>query len=83
MPMRHPLAFVSPIASSRSLTTQDLLLVAPLVLIALLLIVVALIDLVRRERGEVRGDKLLWAGVIICIGTIGPIAYFIFGRKEA
>jgi NhaP-type Na+/H+ or K+/H+ antiporter len=83
MPMPHPLAFVSPIASSRSLTTSDLLLVAPLVLIALLLIAAALIDLVRREREEVRGDKLLWAVVIVCIGTIGPIAYFIFGRKEA
>ena len=80
--MRHPLASGALIASNQAITTSDLLLVAPLVLIGLVLIAVALIDLVRRENAEVRGDKLLWAIVIICIGTIGPIAYFIFGRKE-
>ena len=83
MSMRQPLALVSPIASSHSITSQDLLLVAPLVLIDLVLIAVALIDLVRRENAAMRGDKLVWAIVIVCIGTIGPIAYFIFGRKEA
>lgn len=81
--MRHPFVLLTPIASSGSITAQDLLLVAPLVLIGLVLIAVALIDLVRRENAEVRGNKLLWAVVIICIGTIGPIAYFIFGRKGA
>ncbi|MGH2408822.1 MAG: PLD nuclease N-terminal domain-containing protein [Chloroflexota bacterium] len=81
--MRHLLASWSLIASNQAITTQDLLLLAPLVLISLALIVVALIDLVRREDKEVRGSKLLWGIVIVVIGTIGPIAYFVVGRKEA
>lgn len=63
-----------------SATGQLVLLVAPLVLITLVLTVFALIDLVRQE--SVRGSKLLWGIVIILLATPGPIAYFIFGRKE-
>jgi hypothetical protein len=63
-----------------SATGQLVLLVAPLVLITLALTVFALIDLVRQE--SVRGGKLLWGIVIIGLGTLGPIAYLIFGRKE-
>jgi hypothetical protein len=80
--MQPPLSLVAPIASAHGVSTQELLLLAPLVLIGLTLIVVALIDLVRREDAEVRGSKLLWGIVIVVVGTIGPIAYFIFGRKE-
>jgi hypothetical protein len=71
----HVIAFA--IASA---TGQLVLLVAPLVMITLALTVFALIDLVRQE--SVRGGKLLWGMVIIVLGTLGPIAYFIFGRKE-
>jgi hypothetical protein len=63
-----------------SATGQQVLLLAPLVLISLALMVVALIDLARRE--TVRGSKLLWAIVIVFVGTLGPIAYFIFARTE-
>ena len=59
---------------------QQVLLLAPLVLISLTLMVFALIDLIRRP--AVRGPKLLWGIVIVVIGTIGPIAYFIFARKD-
>lgn len=61
-------------------TSQEALLLAPLVLIALVLTVVALVDLVRRP--TVRGNKVLWAIVIVVVGTVGPITYFVFGRKE-
>jgi hypothetical protein len=75
--MDHRLAQGVAIAGA---TGQPVLLLAPLVLIWLALMISALLDLARRP--TVRGDKLLWAIVIVCIGTIGPIAYFIFGRKE-
>jgi hypothetical protein len=39
-----------------------------------------LIDLARRE--TVRDGTLLWAIVIVFVGAIGPIAYFIFARQE-
>jgi len=43
--------------------------------------IAALIDLSKRK--NVTGDnKLLWALLIIFINTIGPIIYFIIGRKE-
>jgi hypothetical protein len=61
-------------------TGQLVLLVAPRALITLALSVFALIDLVRRE--SVRSGNLLWGSVISLLGTLGPIAYFIFGRKE-
>ncbi|HWE61575.1 MAG TPA: PLD nuclease N-terminal domain-containing protein [Chloroflexota bacterium] len=75
--MDHRLVLAAAIATS---TGQQVLLVAPLVLIWLALMVAALIDLARRP--AVRGSKVLWAIVIVVFSTVGPIAYFIFGRKE-
>ena len=52
----------------------------PVLIIQLVLIVVALIDLIRRE--HTRGPKWLWAIIILFVNFIGPIVYFIVGRKE-
>ena len=52
----------------------------PVLLIQLVLIVIALIDLVKRE--HTRGPKWLWAIIIILVNFIGPIVYFVVGRKE-
>jgi hypothetical protein len=52
----------------------------PVLIIQLILIVVALIDLVRRE--HTLGPKWLWAIIILFVNFIGPIVYFIVGRKE-
>ena len=61
--------------------TQILLLVLPLVIVELALLVLALRDLLRPER-QVRGDsKLLWGLVIVFIGMLGPILYFVVGRE--
>lgn len=56
-------------------------LVAPLIGIQLILLVVALIDLIRIR--STNGPKWVWALVIIFFNVIGPIVYFIFGRKSA
>ena len=54
----------------------------PLAIAELALIVYCLIDLFRKDR-KVRGDsKLLWAVIVLVIGTLGPLAYLFFGRKD-
>lgn len=57
-------------------------LILPLAALELILVIVALIDLIRREPGRVNGNKVLWGIIIVLVGTIGPICYFILGRKE-
>jgi hypothetical protein len=59
---------------------QLLPLLIPIALIELGLMVVALIDLLRRER--TRGPKVVWLLVILFVSLIGPIVYLIFGREE-
>jgi Phospholipase_D-nuclease N-terminal len=59
---------------------QYLPLLIPVVLIELGLMVTALVDLIRRS--QTHGPKWVWALVIILINFIGPIIYFVAGRKE-
>ena len=55
----------------------------PIIIIQLVLLVWGLYDLTRPGR-QVRGDyKVIWALVIIFINILGPILYFLVGRKEA
>ncbi|WP_394141069.1 PLD nuclease N-terminal domain-containing protein [Cytobacillus oceanisediminis] len=53
---------------------------APIVIIQLILMVVAIFDLVRIEKTD--GPKWVWALVILFINLLGPIMYFIFGRRS-
>ncbi len=59
---------------------QFLPLLIPIILIELGLMITALVDAIRRPRTN--GPKWLWILVIILINLIGPIVYFIVGRKE-
>ena len=52
----------------------------PVILLQIGLMVVALVDLIRRER--TRGPKWAWALVIVLINIIGPAVYLLFGRGE-
>jgi hypothetical protein len=54
----------------------------PLVLIEVGLVVFSLVDLFRPERRVLGDNKLIWALVIVLIGTIGPIVYLLAGRKQ-
>ena len=58
-----------------------ILLLAPLIIIQFILIIVALVDLFKGK--ETLGPKWLWLLIIVLITTIGPILYFIIGRKRA
>ena len=55
-------------------------LVAPLLIIQLILLIVALVDLTRTEKTN--GPKLLWVFVIIFVNILGPILYFVIGRRN-
>jgi len=53
--------------------------VAPLIILQLVLAVIALIDLVRAERTN--GPKWMWVPIILFVSMLGPISYFVLGRR--
>ena len=61
-------------------TSNLLMILAPFIIIQLILLITALVDLVKRPK--TLGPKWLWAIIIIFINIIGPILYFIIGRKD-
>jgi hypothetical protein len=54
--------------------------IAPLLIIQLILVIVAIVDLVKVK--ETNGPKWMWALIILLANIIGPILYFIFGRRQ-
>ena len=56
------------------------MLILPVLIIQLLLIIVAVIDLFRVK--YTNGPKWMWAIIIIFFSIIGPVIYFIVGRRN-
>ena len=56
-------------------------LIAPLLIVQAIFAIVALIDIARIH--ATNGPKWVWVLVVLVINTIGPIVYFIFGRKTS
>ena len=56
-------------------------LIIPILIIQLVLIVVALSDLMQRT--ETNGPRWFWVIIIIFFNMLGPILYFLVGRKES
>lgn len=54
--------------------------IAPLLLIQAILTMIALFDLIKAE--NTKGPKYLWMFIIIFVATIGPIIYFLIGRRD-
>jgi drug/metabolite transporter (DMT)-like permease len=54
--------------------------IIPLLILQLILLIVALVDLIKRER--TRGPKWLWAILIVFGELIGPILYLVIGRED-
>ena len=54
----------------------------PVIILEIILLAIALVDLLKRERRD-GNARLAWLLVIILLGIIGPIVYFIFGRRES
>ena len=55
--------------------------VLPVILVGFILAMVALIDLYRNKKR--RNNVFIWTLLIIFGNTIGPILYFVIGRKES
>lgn len=55
-------------------------LLAPILIIQLILMVVALVDLIKIDKTN--GPKWVWAIVILVINIVGPILYFVLGRRN-
>lgn len=64
----------------KTLVKTQLALIIPVFLLYLALLLTAIIDLTRNW--NTRKNPIIWLFVIIFINVFGPIAYFIFGRKE-
>jgi len=54
--------------------------VAPIAVIQLILMVTALVSCIRQR--ETNGPKWLWVLLIIFMNLIGPILYFVIGRRQ-
>ncbi|WP_019241758.1 MULTISPECIES: PLD nuclease N-terminal domain-containing protein [Bacillus] len=60
--------------------TLLLQILVPIIILQLILMVTALVSLIKQE--ETRGPKWLWTIIILFVNLIGPVVYFIFGRKD-
>ncbi|WP_175638244.1 PLDc N-terminal domain-containing protein [Metabacillus schmidteae] len=54
--------------------------IAPIFVLQLILLVTAIVSCLRQE--ETYGPKWLWILIIIFINILGPILYFVIGRKN-
>lgn len=69
------------ISTSEWETIEKLIpILAPLIIIQLILIVIALIACARAERTT--GPKWMWVLLILFIHIIGPVMFFIVGRRK-
>ena len=55
-------------------------LILPLIVLQFILMIVALIDVIRNKRTN--GPFIMWILIIIFGSIIGPIIYFVFGRRN-
>lgn len=55
-------------------------LLVPILIVQLILLIIALVDVIRAEKTN--GPKWVWVLVIVLINIIGPIVYFVFGRRN-
>ncbi|WP_020618233.1 PLD nuclease N-terminal domain-containing protein [Paenibacillus daejeonensis] len=54
--------------------------IVPFIVLNVILIVVALIDLFRSE--QTRGPRWMWILIIVFLQLVGPVSYFIVGRRR-
>lgn len=54
--------------------------IIPIIVLQFILMIVALVDVIRHQRTN--GPIIMWAFIIILVSLIGPIIYFIFGRRN-
>lgn len=62
------------------LDDQILLLALPILVLQLALMIFALVDLIRNPNPN--GPKWMWIAIIVLLNIIGPILYFVIGRRN-
>ncbi|MGF9769254.1 PLD nuclease N-terminal domain-containing protein [Bacillus albus] len=55
--------------------------ILPIIAVGALLVFIALIDLYRNRK--TRKNVLVWSLIIIFVNVLGPILYFVIGRKDS
>ncbi|WHY27145.1 PLD nuclease N-terminal domain-containing protein [Bacillus wiedmannii] len=55
--------------------------ILPVIAVGALLVFIALIDLYRNRK--TRNNVLVWTLIIIFVNVLGPILYFVIGRKDS
>jgi hypothetical protein len=55
-------------------------LVAPLIVLQVILMIAALVNCIKQE--ETNGPKWMWVLIILFVNLLGPILYFVMGRKN-
>jgi len=65
---------------SINIIQQYLPLLIPVFLVQIALLIFALVDLLKRE--NTNGPKWLWIILIIFVNIIGPVLYFVIGRRD-
>jgi hypothetical protein len=55
-------------------------LIMPIIVLQVILMGIALIDVIRHQRTN--GPFIMWIFIIIFVNLLGPILYFIFGRRQ-
>lgn len=54
--------------------------IAPILVLQLILMLIALVLCIRSD--QTRGPKWMWILIIVFVNLIGPIAFFLFGRRN-
>ena len=54
--------------------------IAPILVLHLILMITALVSCIREEKTN--GPKWLWILIILIINLIGPVLYFVVGRRN-
>ncbi|MEY8351312.1 PLD nuclease N-terminal domain-containing protein [Bacillus cereus] len=53
----------------------------PVIFVGMILVLIALIDLYRHRK--TRKNVLIWTLIILFVSILGPILYFVIGRKDS
>lgn len=53
---------------------------APLIIIQLIIMIIALLDWLKTK--ETNGPRWMWLPIILFISLLGPILYFVIGRRQ-
>lgn len=63
------------------LSEENWAIIAPFLVIQIILMIVAFIDWLKNDQSN--GPKWMWLLIILFVSIIGPVLYFIFGRRQA